>query len=842
MMKNNVLSLTDEEVLQVLNLSGNATGIYVTEDIIIRSANDALLRFWNKDKSVIGKKLEDAVPELEGQPFIDILKNVWRTGISYQATEAAASFMVGGKMQTSYFDFEYKAVKRDNGEMLAILNTAIDVTERIKNRDLLKLTTEQQQALKREQELNEELATANEELMATNEELHKVQDELHTVNKELEDRILQRTKALVQSEENFCSIIMQAPVAMGFFTGEEMKLEVINDAFLVLWNRERDIVGKPVLAALPEMKEQPYYAIMQKVLQTGEPYYGNEEKVILYRNGTMQKGYYNFINQPFKDAQGNNTGVIVVAVEITAQVLAQQSQQALNEELAATNEELSSTNDELNETQLYLEETVSKLEGSEARLTRFFMQAPAGICVLDGPEFRFELVNPSYQQLFPGRDLLGKPLLEALPEIKGQPVWDILQDVYTTAKPFEGNGLLVPLSRYGNGLVEDRYFNFIYQARLNAKGRVDGILVFVFEVTEQVIALKKAERAEGLLKAAITAANIGTWYLDLTTREFTSSERLRELYGFRPDENITIDDALQQIPDEYRQLIHDAIEHTLATGERYSAEHTVTGFHNKELRWVKAFGNVQKDRSGNNAYFFGVSIDITEQKKDEERKNDFIAMVSHELKTPLTTLKAYAQIMQIKAGKNKDAFTTDALSKVEKQVARMTTMINGFLNVSRLESGKMMIDKTRFDMAALIKESEEETMSLYNTHRIVFQPVETTYVNADRDKIAQVINNLISNAVKYSPADTLINVACATVDGMAQLSVRDEGIGIRNEDKEKLFERYYRVKSNATKSVSGFGIGLYLSAEIIHRHDGKIWVESEVGKGSTFYVSLPVAE
>ncbi len=841
-MNNNVVNLTNEEVLQVLNLSDTATGIYVTEDIIVRYANDALLRFWNKNKSVIGKKLEEAIPELEGQPFIDILRNVWRTGISYGATEAAASFMVDGKMQTSYFDFEYKAVKRENGEMLAILNTAKDVTDRVKNRDLLKLTEEQQQALEREQELNEKLATANEELTATNEELHKVQDELHTVNKELENRILNRTKALAQSEGNFRNVIMQAPVAMGFFTGEEMKLEIINDTFLALWGRERDIVGKPVLEALPEMKDQPYYAIMQKVLQTGEPFHGSEEKVILYRNGRMEEGYYNFINQPFKDEQGNNTGIIVVAMEVTTLVLAQQSQQALNEELATINEELSSTNDELNDTQLYLEETISKLEESEARLTRFFMQAPAGICVLDGPELSFELVNPSYQQLFPGRDLLGKPLLEAVPEIKGQPIWDIMQNVYTTGKSFEGNGLLIPLAHYDNGPVEDRYFNFIYQARLDANGVADGILVFVFEVTEQVMMAKKVEQAEELLNAAVTAANIGTWYLNLTTREFTSSERLREIYGFRADEIITIDDAIRQIPEEYRQSTRNTIEHTLASGERYNMEHTVTGFHNKESRWVKAVGNVKKDKSGKAAFFYGVSIDITEQKKDEQRKNDFIAMVSHELKTPLTTLKAYAQMVQIKAGKNKDAFTTDAVSKVEKQVVKMTTMINGFLNVSRLESGKIMIDKTRFDMAVLLKESEEETESLYNTHRIVFHPVETTYVYADRDKIAQVMNNLISNAVKYSPADTLINVACITVDGMAQLSVQDEGIGIEEEDKEKLFERYYRVKNNTTKSVSGFGIGLYLSAEIIYRHDGKIWVESEVGKGSTFYVSLPVVE
>ena len=820
-------------MLQVLDFSNLATGIYVTEDIIIGAANSALLRFWNKDKSVIGKKLEDAVPELAGQPFIDILKTVWRTGVSYEATEAAAYFLVDGEMRTSYFDFEYKAVKKDTGEMWCILNTATDVTERVKSRELLERAQEQEAALEREKSLNEEMAALNEELSATIEELYATQQKLYTLNEELEARVLGRTKALAISEENFRSMIMQAPVAMGFFRGEEMKLEIINDAFLQLWGRSREIVGKPLLEALPELKAQPYHQIMQTVLHTGETYYGTEEKVLLYRNGRAEEGYYNFINHPYQNAEGKNAGVIVVAMEVTGQVLAQQKQQALNEELVAANEELSSINEEMSLMQRYLEE-------SESRLTRFFMQAPAGICVLDGEDLVFELVNPSYQQLFPGRELLGKPVWEALPEIKGQPVEAILQSVYRTGKPFEGNGLLVPLARTTDGPVEDRYFNFTYQARRDENDETDGILVFVYEVTEQVLAAKRVEQAEVQLQTAITAANIGTWTLDLGTGAFRASDRMKEIYGFPPGEEISIEQAVGQIPEEQRMTTEAAIEHTLQTGETYQMEHSIVGFHDGQTRWVQAVGNVSKDSQGKVAYFNGVSIDITEQKKEQQLKNDFIAIASHELKTPLTTLKAYVQMIKLVADKNKDVYTSATLGKVENQINRMTTMIHGFLNVSRLEAGKIQIDKTRFDMAALMKDAEEETASLYNTHRIVFQPLEEAYVYADREKIAHVINNFISNAVKYSPDNTLIHIACVTVDNSVQISVQDEGIGIRKQDGEKIFDRYYRVEDRTTKSISGFGIGLYLSAEIIRRHDGKIWVDSEVGKGSTFFFTLPI--
>lgn len=138
-------------------------------------------------------------------------------------------------------------------------------------------------------------------------------------------------------------------------------------------------------------------------------------------------------------------------------------------------------------------------------------------------------------------------------------------------------------------------------------------------------------------------------------------------------------------------------------------------------------------------------------------------------------------------------------------------------------------------------EAKEEVRYTINSHLVVFAPVETAYVNADADKINQVITNLISNAIKYSLANTVIQVACLTKDNLTIVSVRDEGIGVKEADKPKLFDRYYRVNNNAT-SASGFGIGLYLCAEIIQRHEGNIWVESEVENGSTFSFSLPIIE
>ena len=167
-------------------------------------------------------------------------------------------------------------------------------------------------------------------------------------------------------------------------------------------------------------------------------------------------------------------------------------------------------------------------------------------------------------------------------------------------------------------------------------------------------------------------------------------------------------------------------------------------------------------------------------------------------------------------------------------------MINGFLNISRLESGKILIEKSHFDIEELVREITEEQELSVTSHYISLVECAPITVYADRDKINSVISNLINNAVKYSPKDTTIQVACTVNKNEITISVKDEGMGIKPSDADKIFDRYYRVESNNTRHISGFGIGLYLSAEIIQRHGGRIWLESEPGKGSTFYFTLPL--
>jgi signal transduction histidine kinase len=340
-------------------------------------------------------------------------------------------------------------------------------------------------------------------------------------------------------------------------------------------------------------------------------------------------------------------------------------------------------------------------------------------------------------------------------------------------------------------------------------------------------------------KLAITAANIGVWFMDVQTGVFLPSARMKELHGYFAGEEMSLAAVLAQIPKKYRQKVISIMKEAENRQEAFYLEYPVTGFHDQQQRWLRVMGGSDQPSIGTNQ-FSGIIMDITESKQNELRRNRFIGMVSHELKTPLTALKAYIQLLNKWAKQKKDNFTIGALSKLEKQVKKMTTMINGFLNLSGVESGKIHLNKLNFDISKLLNEVIEENSDIFPEHVIRLATSEEIMVNADRDKIEQVIINLISNAVKYSGPGKPIEVTCVQDETMLILSIKDTGMGIEEKDIIKLFKPHSRIKTSQTENISGFGIGLYLCAEIIKYHGGDIGVESEPGKGSTFWFTLPI--
>lgn len=235
-----------------------------------------------------------------------------------------------------------------------------------------------------------------------------------------------------------------------------------------------------------------------------------------------------------------------------------------------------------------------------------------------------------------------------------------------------------------------------------------------------------------------------------------------------------------------------------------------------------------------------IITDITRQKALERQKDDFIGIASHELKTPVTSLKVYAQTLEIAFRRKGETSVADKLKRMDVQLDRLTNLISDMLDVTKIQSGKLQFVETSFQFNDLVKEIVEELQLTTSHHKLELKLAESQPVYADRERIGQVITNLLTNAIKYSPGADSVVISSFVREGSVGLSVQDFGVGIPLDKKDRVFEQFFRVGGSEQDTYPGLGLGLYISSEIIKRERGKIWVESEEGRGSTFCFSLPV--
>ncbi|MEO6814383.1 MAG: CheR family methyltransferase [Ginsengibacter sp.] len=470
-------------------------------------------------------------------------------------------------------------------------------------------------------------------------------------------------------------------------------------------------------------------------------------------------------------------------------------------------------------------------------LNNLFMNTAAFICIFKGPEYIYELVNPEYQKLFGTRKLMGLKLLDAIPEIRGTETMVLIDNVYKTGVTHVGTETLIYLSRDEGREPEASYFNFSYQPMFNLTKEIDGILVFGYEVTEQFLAKKQVEKnmrllLESISQITITASPDGRitfynkYYLDYTG---LTLEKATAIMGWR---NIIH-------PDDLELTLKNG-KHSMATGEDFYDELRLKRKSDGTYRWHLARATAIKDDTGKIISWVGAATDIHDQKMKEQRKDEFIGVASHEMRTPLTTAKAYLQLLELtipKDNENANLYAKKAIVSVD----RLNDLISELLDVSKIQNGKLNYHITTFNFNEMIDNTIEE-VKYSSPERIIIKTGEIDQkVVGDKDRLQQVVINLLNNAIKYSPGGgkVLINVALENEE--LKVSVKDEGIGVSQRNLEKIFERYFRVEDPALP-FQGLGIGLFISYEIIQRHHGKIWAESKSGKGSTFYFSIPAGK
>jgi len=380
--------------------------------------------------------------------------------------------------------------------------------------------------------------------------------------------------------------------------------------------------------------------------------------------------------------------------------------------------------------------------------------------------------------------------------------------------------------------------------RISADGEFLGFISASIDIDDQKRFREKIQESELLFKTISNASPAALWMTNEEQENIFVSDTWLKWTGKNFNEVIhrgwmdsVFDDDKESIVSKFRKSFKQ---------KRYFNSEFRFKRTDGELRWGFTEGYPFYDLNGKFSGYAGSITDITEIKKLEQRKDDFIKMASHELKTPITSISGYVQLLLNIYDESDEqrlhfskATVKSSLTTIAKQVTKLTRLVSELLDLSKIESGKLELHKTEFNLSEVVEETVQDVRHTTAKHAIILHNEFEGKVFADKDRIAQVLLNLLTNAIKYSPNSDHVEV---TVEGnrkFATIKVKDSGIGIDKKDQLKIFERFYRVEGKSEQTFPGFGIGLFIASEIIHRHAGNISVESERGKGSMFTVTLP---
>lgn len=606
----------------------------------------------------------------------------------------------------------------------------------------------------------------------------------------------------------FKNLVMQAPVAIMFLKGKNYQVELANDLFLHLVEKGKDFVGKPIFEALPELKDHGIKKLLYRSLKSGEPYYGNELEVKMGRQQKAEPGFYNFVCQPMRDQDDIITGIMVIVNEVTEQVHARKM-----------------------------------VEESAHRYNEMIHSSPSLIAIFVGENLMISTANNAILEAW-GKDksAIGKPLIKAIPELKGQGFDKHLLAVLKTGKPYHAHQM--PISFIRNGKMEMPYFDFVCQAQRDLDGKIEGVAVIATEVTTQAELYEKLKLSEArfhqmtdLVPDMIINATVDgkLFYFNKVWTDFSgwSMKKLKK-EGWA---KLIHPDELPTVEQNWRKAVK--------TGNDFEMEFRILD-KNSDFKWHISRGIPVKDETGKIIMWVGASTEIQKLKEEEEIKKDFLKMVSHELKTPVTSIKGYTQLLlsMLRSGAPDtwgNVPLIPSLERIDNQVSRLTRLISEMLDLSRVEESKLELQRETFGINEFVESSVQDIQYTNSEYKIKIVHDHTFSVYGDKDRINQVLINFITNAIKYSPDDKNITARVYKVDEEnGAVSIMDKGIGIAQKDHDHVFERFYRVSGKDETTFTGFGIGLYLAKEIIERHQGQVAVKSKKGKGSEFIFTLPI--
>ena len=455
----------------------------------------------------------------------------------------------------------------------------------------------------------------------------------------------------------FNEIIEESTMPIAVYAGEELIIKIANKVMLKVWGKDDSVIGLPLSDALDKIGGQPFLEILKNVLITGVAYEAKENLVILNDAGVVKNFFFDFTYKPLFDQDGKVWGILNNASDVTELVKAK-----------------------------------SKSRESETLFRQMIYDAPVAIGILKGPQLIIEEANEDLLKIWRKTDsVLGLKLIEGLPEIINQPFPKLLNDVYETGIAYYGYETLALLEQ--DGVLDNFYFNFVYDPIKNIAGDIIGIMVVANEVTDQVKNRDSFIESEDRFRNLVLDNPIATAFYETEdiVIKIANNEMLK-MWG--KDESIIGKSLANGVPELVGQPFIPLMQEVYRTGIPYhadqqEAELIIDGTPTKG--WYNFTYKPLRNSDGEVYAILHAAIDVTKQVRLQHQKDEFLGIASHELKTPVTSIKAYAQVLERMIRKEGDEKKADMVRKMDLQLNRLTSLIGDLLDVTKIHSGKMTL-------------------------------------------------------------------------------------------------------------------------------------------------------
>ncbi|WP_116788166.1 PAS domain-containing sensor histidine kinase [Flavobacterium psychrotrophum] len=781
---------SQETLANIIAESTVAIGLYVGRELVVGIANDVILSFWGKTRAIIGQKLADAVPELEGQPFLQILDNVFTTGEIYTVTDEPAYLAVDGVLDTYYFDFTYKPLFNRQGEVYAIMNTAVNVTDRVVSK-----------------------------------------------------------RRLLESEARFRNVTEQSPMAIGFLTGKDMVVEIANEMILKIWGKDESIISLPLSEALPEIKGQGFLELLDGVYNTGIPHRGYDTLVKLTHDNLLTDVYVDFTYSPFRNEHGEISGIVILANDVSDRNRALKEIAASEEKFRSVIYSAQAAvavfkGEELvadlmnNEFLRFVGRTREEMEGLPLLQSMPEMEGQASIDLMRevfakgikthhfGRQVNImrngvltqNFYNVSYSPLYDGNGKIYAVLdiaIDVTETIKAQ---EALRETETALRG------AIELAELGTWTVDPSTGVVDYSERVLEWFGLTGAIEDLNDVINSIHPDDR-QRIADAVDGALALESDGHYDEEFRViSRITGRERILHAQG----------KAFRDNSGKPYMLRGTAQDITATKKIQLALENEV-----KERTEALQKANYELEE---------INLKLINTNQELEQ---YAYVASHDLQEPLRKISMFSNLLKDRDVDNIHALTID---KIVKASDRMSLLIKDLLEFSRLLSPDVRFVKTNIenivkniihDFELLIEERgavvhighlpEIEAVSL-QMNQLFYNLVGNALKFVEAGKIPTI--NISSG--KISRAEVALYIKSPLPVQYYKIEVRDNGIGIEEQYKKQIFEVFKRLHSRS--EYSGSGIGLAICRRIVNHHNGAIYVESVQGQGTTFVILLPEAQ